>query len=60
MANIANVTLEDLKALIAEVVNEQMGRWQSSESDHHTADQALAMMDEHRLLAQRPRSLWIN
>ncbi|MEO1095859.1 MAG: hypothetical protein AAFX01_13270 [Cyanobacteria bacterium J06638_28] len=48
MANIANMTLEDLKALIAEVVNEQMSRWQSSESDHRTADQVLATMDKLR------------
>lgn len=48
MANIANMTLEDLKALIAEVVNEQMSRWQHPQNDDRTADQVLATMDRLR------------
>jgi len=48
MANIANMTLEDLKALIAEVVNEQMSHWQRPQRDDRTADQVLATMDQLR------------
>lgn len=48
MANIANMTLEDLKALIAEVVNEHMGRWQRPQSDDRTTEQVLTTMDQLR------------
>lgn len=48
MATIASMTLVDLKALIAEVVNEQMSRWQHLQSDDRTADQVLATMDQLR------------
>lgn len=42
------MTLEDLKALIAELVNEQLHQWQQSNTDQRSSEQALATMDQLR------------
>jgi len=48
MANTSNITLEDLKALIAEIVDQKLSHWQPNETDDRTVDQVLATMDQLR------------
>jgi len=48
MANIADITLEDLKVLIAEIVDQKLSHWQRNATDDRTVDQVLATMDQLR------------
>lgn len=50
MANtkIAEMTIDDLKALIAEVVGEQLRNWQQRQRDTRTVEEVLAAMDRLR------------
>ena len=48
MVKISEMTLADLKILIAEVVKEQLNRWQSAPHDTRSVNEVLAAMDQLR------------
>jgi hypothetical protein len=48
MVKLTDMTLADLKVLIAEVVEEQLNGWQNRPSDNRSPEQVLDAMDQLR------------